>query len=257
MNQAKWNEEEITDYIDGNLSPQERHALESDMARSADLRRRVESTQQVVALMREAPLREAPRNYLLTPAMVKEKAPAPARKRRRPALFFMRMATSIMAMAFVLTVLLNLLTGSTVPTMTTEPPADVEVGTMLREPEMTEEALEMVADEMLDREEMELAPMDAAPREGLGGAVETLEAPMEAASLEESAEDVAMEEAAVAPPATEVPEETVTETVVPSVEMPPLSSDPPLAFPPRWLSVALGLATLVLAGITYWMSRQQ
>jgi len=87
----------------------EQRALEADLAHDAELQQRVALLRQTIALLQTAPLREPPRNYLLTPAMVASPAAAPARPRRSPSsLWAMRLATVVSAAAFVVAVGLNL-----------------------------------------------------------------------------------------------------------------------------------------------------
>lgn len=100
-----WTEEQLSAYLDHQLPSVERQALEADLAHDAELQQRVALLRQTIALLQAAPLREPPRNYLLTPAMIA----APARPRRSPSsLWAMRLATVVSAAAFVVAVGLNL-----------------------------------------------------------------------------------------------------------------------------------------------------
>ncbi len=108
-----WTEEQISAYIDMQLPVAEQRALEADLARDAELRRRVTLLRETVALLQGIPLREPPRNYLLTPAMMgapATKMPARARRGLLP-LWLMRLATVASAAVFVLAVGLNLNPG--------------------------------------------------------------------------------------------------------------------------------------------------
>lgn len=114
MTRKTWSEGDISAYLDGRLETAARAAFEADLARDGALRRQVGALRAIVALLRAAPLREPPRNYLLTPAMVA----APARRlpsRPRP-LLWMRLATALTAVAFAISLTLTLLRGP-LPTM--------------------------------------------------------------------------------------------------------------------------------------------
>jgi hypothetical protein len=112
MNYRRWHEADLMDYIDGRLSLEKQAALKADMAQDLVLRLKVKQLEQTVAFTRAVPLRESPRNYLLTPTMVAEPnqtdaEPTP-RQRRWPALL-LRLTTAVTAIAFVVTVGFNLL----------------------------------------------------------------------------------------------------------------------------------------------------
>jgi len=205
------------------------------MAEDAALRQRVDETRQVVAMMRAMPLRETPRNYLITPSMVAETRPSPAP--RRAPLFAMRLATSLVALAFVVTSGLTLLQGGMTPQMALAPggapqealveefvASTVEVEAevaALEAPAPAEDALSLKSTEaeatpvaaqgtLTPEEELALAPM---PAEGEatgmgGGGEEIVEAPAEPA--EESGVGGGPEEeadaAARSAPRTETPE---------------------------------------------------
>ncbi len=105
-------DEWLSAYIDGALSPRERARLEARLAQDADLRARLESLQRTVALVRGLPPVPAPRNFLLTPAMVRPLAPvahrpAPKARRLAPALTF---ATVISGLLCIVLLVGNLLT---------------------------------------------------------------------------------------------------------------------------------------------------
>lgn len=121
MRQRAPNAVEISAYVDGTLSPRAVAAFESRMAEDAALCQRVDETRQVVAMMRAMPLRETPRNYLITPSMVTQARPSPAP--RRAPLFVMRLATSLVALAFVVASGLTLLQGGMTPRMALAPSA--------------------------------------------------------------------------------------------------------------------------------------
>ncbi|MBN2003443.1 MAG: hypothetical protein JXA21_08815 [Anaerolineae bacterium] len=87
-----------------------RAAFEAALGHDETLRRKVDALRTTVNFVRSVPMREPPRNYLLTPAMVKKSHSIPARQ-RRPALLWLRLATSLSAIAFVITFGLNFLIG--------------------------------------------------------------------------------------------------------------------------------------------------
>ncbi len=235
MRQRSPNAVEISAYVDGMLSPRDVAAFESRMAEDAALRQRVDETRQVVAMMRAMPLRETPRNYMITPSMVAETRPSPAP--RRAPLFAMRLATSLVALAFVVASGLTLLQGGMTPRMALAPggapqealveefvasTAEVEAEVAaLEAPAPAEDALSLKSTEaeatpvaaqgtLTPEEELALAPM---PAEGEatgmgGGGEEIVEAPAEPA--EESGVGGGPEEeadaAARSAPRTETPE---------------------------------------------------
>lgn len=90
--------------IDGALSPREQARLEAQLAQDAALRARLESLRRTVALVRGLPSVPAPRNFLLTPAMVRQ--PAPVARRLAPALTF---ATAISGLLCVILLVGNLI----------------------------------------------------------------------------------------------------------------------------------------------------
>ncbi len=97
-------DEWLSAYIDGALSPREQARLEAQLAQDADLRVRLESLRRTVALVRGLPSVPAPRNFLLTPAMVRQ--PAPVARRLAPALTF---ATAISGLLCVILLVGNLI----------------------------------------------------------------------------------------------------------------------------------------------------
>ncbi|MBC7225735.1 MAG: zf-HC2 domain-containing protein [Thermoflexales bacterium] len=106
-------DEWLSAYIDGALSPRERARLEARLAEDPDLRARLESLQRTVALVRGLPAVPAPRNFLLTPAMVRPPAPTvrqppSAARRLAPAL---TLATAVSGLLCVVLLVGNLLTA--------------------------------------------------------------------------------------------------------------------------------------------------
>jgi len=113
MAKRKWKDIDLSAYIDGELGPEKAQALETRLAQDPDLRERLEEIKEVSDLVRAVPMREPPRNYLLTAAMVAEPKPEPAPARSRGGLlrlpmWAMRLATSVTAAAFVVVLSLNL-----------------------------------------------------------------------------------------------------------------------------------------------------
>ena len=302
--QKAWSEVEISAYLDGELDAPTRQAFEAAVGRDADLRRQVDALRAVIALVHTAPLREPPRNYLLTPGMVAETSSKRMVQRRTP-LLLMRLATSFTAVAFVMTMGLNFLSRGVGPGMVTQDsvefnvqvPVTVPVEKMVAEP-----AVEAAVEEKLieappsPQKELEFAPLQApkAPEEGVGGgeaAPELVLSQSENASPAADAQKVegdaggeAMPEGLRAMSLSESVTETTAlgegvmldATTSPAVaeELPetPIAIEPLMAyaddgagepskasrcFATVWLPGALGVATLVLAGVTLWMSRRR
>lgn len=99
-------EQLLSAYIDGSLSPRERARLEARLAQDADLRARLESLRQTVALLRGLPPVAAPRNFLLTPAMVRRSTPTA--RRLAPAL---TLATAVSGLLCGILIVGNLITA--------------------------------------------------------------------------------------------------------------------------------------------------
>jgi hypothetical protein len=246
--------------------------------------------------MRVVPLREAPRNYLLTPSMVKEpEAERRPRARRGWTLPFMRLATALSAAAFVVVVGLQLAVGgmfmgaSPASAPQAEAVRDEAPEAAMMEAPQEEEAVEA---EEAEEEEAPLAAMvdtpEAAPTAvppawdegvgggvggappGLGGGEEPLPpTPKEpvgvcVADAEEDCPDV---ELAETEPITRGETVTVSE-VSPLPEEGPEVQDEPIAEEEGrapWregvvsplLPVILGASTLVLGVLTWWLSRRR
>src|SRR5512142_1758722 len=67
--------EQLSAYIDGQLSPAERRKLEERLRARTDLQVALDEMNRTRSLLRSAPRRRAPRNFTLTPAMVGERGP--------------------------------------------------------------------------------------------------------------------------------------------------------------------------------------
>jgi hypothetical protein len=96
----------LSAYLDGELSPRERAHLEGLLASDAELRQRLEALRRTVALMQELPRVPAPRNFLLTAAMV-----APPEARRRPRRLWLAPALTFASAVSGLLLLIVLLVG--------------------------------------------------------------------------------------------------------------------------------------------------
>ncbi len=144
-------DELLSAYIDGALSPRERARLEAQLAEDADLRARLESLQRTVALVRGMPPLRAPRNFLLTPAMVRR--PVPVARRLAPALTF---ATAISGLLCVLLLVGNLLTAGW-----------GGMGTAVPAPMVAEESPQVLETAEMKAEKAPPASETAPPEEGL------------------------------------------------------------------------------------------
>jgi anti-sigma factor RsiW len=104
--------EDLSAYLDGQLSPKESARLEEKLRARADLRHALKDLSQTRTLLRsQSPVR-APRNFLLTPKMVGERQP-PARSFR---LFpVMRLASALAMALFILVLAGDLLSNGRQP----------------------------------------------------------------------------------------------------------------------------------------------
>ncbi len=116
-------EEQISAYIDQQMSAAERQGFETLLGQDADLREQVEAQQEVKALLSKMPKLKAPRNFVLDPAVYGGKAPAPS--------FFeqlypkMRLATAAASFLFVIVLGAGLLLGGPLQAPQSSPAADV------------------------------------------------------------------------------------------------------------------------------------
>ncbi len=306
-----WRDIDISAYVDGELEPTKQVAFETTLAQDRALQQKVKEMREVVALVRALPLREPPRNYLLTPSMVAVKPPQRTQRRSMP-LLFMRLATSLAAVAFVVTAGLTYMQRGISPTMVLQAPkaaeempameapqavvvATVEVSKEVEvmravEPEAMPEATvtaaegaraEKVAEAEAVVEAPAPAPLAATPQPEMAGAA--ADATTNAQPLDETtpqAEMLALESA----PAAEAQAAAETESVVEnSAGTPsdagesewmaydaaePTAADQyglvavaptptPTPTPSWWLPGILGAVTLLLAGLTFWVSRRR
>jgi hypothetical protein len=97
--------EALSAYLDSALSGDDRQALEARLIREPDLRLVLENLRKTKQLVRRLPHVRAPRNYTLTPEMVK------VRRKRRTLGLTLRLATSLAAIVLVMLVSFELLVG--------------------------------------------------------------------------------------------------------------------------------------------------
>ena len=280
MVQKSNNAMEVSAYLDGSLSPRDVVAFESRMAQDPVLHRRVEETRQVVAMMRAMPLRETPRNYLISPAMVAEAKPRPAT--RRTPFLVMRVATSLAALAFAITSGLTLVQRGMTPAMVAQPREAPAALMSEHTPQSDAAALKGAESEVA---ESELAALEAPAPQGTLTPEEGLAlAPAGMGGGEPAVEDPAGAMVAATPPAeaTEVQAFALAEEAQVNDEVPAEDSAGARAFiteetaaelesaaldrtvretgrqiaPSTWLAISLGLATALLAAITFWLSRR-
>ncbi len=125
---TRWSEQ-LSAYLDGELTPAEARALKEQIAEQPDLRQELEEMRMTREIMRSTPLQTPPRNYLLTPSMVvatEKPSQAPAPRSQRMPLLLLRLATSLTAIAFVITVGLGYIqdTGRPAAQLTREMPQE-------------------------------------------------------------------------------------------------------------------------------------
>jgi len=185
MERNDWDATDLSAYLDGQLDPEKRAALEADLARDLTLRKDLDALRQTAALIREElPLREVPRNYILTPSMVDERKVAPAGPRHGWSnLAVMRLATALSAAAFVIAVGVQLNPGRLFFAASSMPQAE-NGGMLLQEDAAVEEfeeqvfvaeapteaEVETVEEEMPAEEALPMAALEATPLPELEGA---------------------------------------------------------------------------------------
>lgn len=309
-----WRDVDISAYVDGQLEPTKQVAFETTLAQDRALQQKVKEMREVVALVRALPLREPPRNYLLTPSMVAEKSVAEKSaqrpQRRSTPLLFMRLATSLAAVAFVVTAGLTYMQRGISPMMVSQAPkaaeempameapqavvvATVEVSKEVEvmravEPEVIPEATASVtegarAEKVVESEAVveapAPAPLAATPQpEMAAAAAEATTNAQEWGETTPQAEMLALEptpvaEAQVAEETERVAEDS-TGTPAGAGESEWMGYDTaestaadqyglvagaptPTRTPSWWLPGILGAVTLLLAGLTFWVSRRR
>jgi hypothetical protein len=83
----------LSSYLDGQLKPSETARLESRLSTDPDLRAVLDDLRSARGLLRQLPMRKAPRNFTLTPKMVGKNPPLP---RSYPAFRFVTALASLM-----------------------------------------------------------------------------------------------------------------------------------------------------------------
>jgi hypothetical protein len=94
-------DELLSAYLDGMLASDERVMLEARLRQEPALQKRLERLRLTVNALANLPVVEAPRNFILSPAMVAPTRPAPRRRRRRSWQVF-GWATAVATLLFVL-----------------------------------------------------------------------------------------------------------------------------------------------------------
>jgi anti-sigma factor RsiW len=110
ISEREW--EDLSAYLDGQLSPKESSRLEEKLQASADLRAALKELNQTRLLLRSQPAVRAPRNFLLTPKMVGDRRSKPRSFQLFPA---MRLASALAVALFILVLAGDLLTGGRQP----------------------------------------------------------------------------------------------------------------------------------------------
>ena len=83
----------LSSYLDGQLKPSDSARLEARLSSDADLRAVLDDLRAARGLLRQLPMRKAPRNFTLTPKMVGKNPPLP---RSYPAFRFVTALASLM-----------------------------------------------------------------------------------------------------------------------------------------------------------------
>ena len=287
-------DELLSAYLDDQLSERERERLEARLADDPALRADLEALRRTVSLVRDLPPTPAPRNFILTPTMVKrtETAPSP-RPRMAPLL---TAATAVVSFLFAIVLVGDLL----LPGMGGMTSAPAEMRRAEESPEMALEASKEGAGEEegeqieaptvatpsaptaeMMLEEAAPAPKEEEKAEGAADS-QTLPADESSPSPEMGAGNAMTESVRLAPTAavtvteepvtlptvsaeaSPVPEETVgvVEAAPDDFEVTPsvvIGKDEGVLASPVWpwraLEVALGLTALGLAFATIWAWR--
>jgi hypothetical protein len=156
--------EDLSAYLDGQLSPKESARLEAKLQASAELRAALDGLSQTRNLLRSQPALRAPRNFLLTPKMVGEQ--------RKPVRSFqlfplMRLASGLAVALFILVLAGDLLMSGRQP---------VVMPVAMRAAQLSAPAAEMKSAPVASAPEVDLAMQVPAPTEA------PAEAPAEAST---------------------------------------------------------------------------
>ncbi len=284
---AERDDELLSAYLDGMLSAEERAALEARLEAEPALRQRLEAMRQTVALLRQLPPVPAPRNFLLTPAMVQ---PRP-RPRPRPRTYpLLRWATVVAAFLWLLVVGVDLGTRTLGPV---QAPVEREMALGQKEVESAQpfpageevgaapEATVVIVEKLAEKAVVSPSPPAAVPtdQEPLPKQAFGPEGEERATALPEAEAPAEMPG-----PATEVPSEAFpsplptpspeaqkvapTPSPAPTVvaAAPPAAPSPapvegsraPLVRRPLWrgMEIGLGLAVILLAIATWFVRRR-
>lgn len=246
-------DELLSAYLDDELSPRERAQLEARLQADPKLRARLKMLQQTVALVRRLPRVQAPRNFLLTPAMVRSPEPRrPGRYRWLAPAF--TAASALTALMFLSIVAFHTLVLPTQFAAAPPAPEPAIVEAPREEAEIEVPALPTQAApprEQTAEERMDLAGK-VAPTATLTEAM-PLVAPTPPTQTLAPTEETAPSQTSP-PPVAEAPPEALGEA-----GPPPAQSE---SFPPPrpwsgwpWLAAGLGLATVALAAAAAWAWR--
>ncbi|MFZ1398945.1 MAG: hypothetical protein WAS33_18715 [Candidatus Promineifilaceae bacterium] len=237
-------QETIAAYVDGVLNGRSRQQFEQAMAQDETLRQEVAQLLLIKQSLRQLPLREVPRNFILDPA---EFSRPPARQPWVQAYPVLRTATALAAFFFIFAVAAGAFTGfglQASPSMA--PAADVaEVQATIEVPEAAEslafEAETAVEEEMAEEESVADTAVDAfaeVTTEEAEVAVETADEAEIAAEEVAPAEQAAPAEEPAAAPQNDAAEagEGALATAVPAAtilpEATPTASSSPRVTPP-------------------------
>jgi len=245
MTRGVWDIVDVSAYMDGQLQGEAHATLETALGRDVALRQEVTELRQVQQIVRALPLREPPRNYLLTPKMVA--APLRVPTTTRPALRWLRLLTSLTAALFVFT--LGIQTFYRAPLPASAPPVTA--------PQTTDPVA-------FSQTTVEMAAH--APQADMAGAI-TGQEKTATLALPEAATVMGLtggisESARSVGNATPMPEVAAYDSA--NGSSPPSTPAPtgtpshptPAPFPSRALVTLLGGLTLLLGALTYRLSQQ-
>ncbi|MCD4739170.1 MAG: hypothetical protein K8R89_07925 [Anaerolineae bacterium] len=288
MENKIWNAAELYAYLDGELLPAQEEALKAELEINQSLQAQLAQQRQTVELLQILPLQETPRNYLLTPSLVRVAEPRPKLRRRRFTLWGLRLATTFSALVFVVALGLQFAPLDAIPQPLAQAPAMIEKGVAgdmeevvtvekvveiekVVEQETYTESRELPAVEVAAEEEP--AVMDSAPpptatasTKNVGGGedFETLQN-LEAGEAYTAEWGLCSTEEGDAEcgGTSEVVEETLAAAPSAAVTTEPTSiPTPDEEYPDQvtgatwWLVGALGLMTLVFAAVTWRVARR-
>jgi anti-sigma factor RsiW len=212
----------LSSYLDGQLRPSDSARLEARLASDADLRAVLHDLRAARGLLRQLPMRKAPRNFTLTPKMVGKNPPLP---RSYPAF---RFVTALASLMLFFSLGLNFLA----PQLTTQSPNFGYGGGG--------------APEILSAEEAPAVPEAAATEAPAAPAeepsIQMVPLPTETLAAADSAREM------------ETPAEKQGVTNEADVQQQPLPQNPIPMVPPTWLIVLAAVA--LLSGLVMLLMRQ-